>query len=69
MLARVAKGIGAVGRRVGAVLPVAFRDGVGLVAVGAIAYGAWMIYPPVGFITGGVLTLAGVMLSATMSGR
>lgn len=29
-----------------------------------IAFGAWLIYPPVGFIAGGVLTLAGGVLAA-----
>ena len=28
----------------------------------AISYGAWMIYPPAGFIAGGVLLIAGGVL-------
>lgn len=43
---------------------VLFRDIIGLSAVASIAYGAWLAYPPAGFIVGGVLVLAGVVLSA-----
>lgn len=39
----------------------AMRDGTGLAAVGAIAYGAWLIYPPAGFIVGGLIVLAGII--------
>jgi hypothetical protein len=45
-------------------LPDLARDAVGVAAAGAIAYGAWLIYPPAGFITGGVLALAGVVLTS-----
>lgn len=45
-------------------LSVLARDIAGLGAIVAIAYGAWMIYVPAGFITGGILLLAMVILSA-----
>jgi hypothetical protein len=38
------------------------RDLLGIGAVGSIAYGAWMIYAPAGFIVGGMLVLVGVFL-------
>lgn len=40
------------------------RDALGVSAVASIAYGAWLIYPPAGFIVVGVLILAGVIASA-----
>lgn len=43
---------------------VAARDTFGVSAVAMIAYGAWLIYPPAGFITGGLLILAGVIAMA-----
>jgi len=43
-------------------IPAILRDLTGLAAVGAIAYGAWMLHPAAGFIVGGVLVLAGVIL-------
>ncbi len=44
------------------VLPVVLRDVVGLAGAGLVAYGAWLVFPPAGFITGGVLLLAGALL-------
>lgn len=44
------------------VAPVLFRDAAGIAATGLISYGAWLIYPPAGFISAGVLILAGVIL-------
>lgn len=35
-----------------------------LAGAGLIAYGCWRIYAPAGFITGGVLLIAGVILRA-----
>lgn len=35
-----------------------------LVGAGSITYGAWLIYAPVGFIAGGILLMAGVILNA-----
>jgi hypothetical protein len=40
------------------------RDAAGVLAVASISYGAWLIYPPAGFITGGLLILAGVIAMA-----
>jgi hypothetical protein len=37
---------------------------VGFAGAGLIAYGAWLIYQPAGFITGGVLLLGGALLIA-----
>ena len=44
------------------VLLVLLRDGGGLAGAALIAYGAWLVFPPAGFITGGVLLLAGALL-------
>jgi hypothetical protein len=35
-----------------------FENVVVLAAVGSIAYGAWLVLPPLGFMVGGVLVLA-----------
>lgn len=40
------------------------RDGAGLVGLGALSYGAWLAWPPAGFMLGGFLLLAGAALSA-----
>jgi hypothetical protein len=40
------------------------RDLVGLLAVASMSYGAWLVYEPAGFITGGALVLAGVIVLA-----
>lgn len=45
-------------------VPKLLRDLVGLGAVASISYGAWMAWPPAGFMVGGALVLAGVLLSA-----
>lgn len=60
-----------IGRAVGAVaraLPGIVRDIAGLGGAGLVAYGAWLVYAPAGFITGGVLLLAGAWLSARAEG-
>lgn len=44
--------------------PVVVRDLTGIAAVGLIAYGAWLMAPPAGFIVAGVLLLMGVILIA-----
>jgi len=41
-----------------------FRDLLGLAGALSIAYGAWLIYNPAGYIVGGVLVLAGTILSS-----
>ncbi|WP_261840960.1 hypothetical protein [Aliamphritea ceti] len=30
---------------------------VGIIGVGSVSYGAWLSYPPAGFIVGGMLAL------------
>ena len=53
------------GLRVAArVVPDLLRDLAGLAGVAAIGYGAWLAWPPAGFMVGGALVLAGVLLSA-----
>lgn len=49
-------------------LPDLIRDAAGLAAVGSISYGAWLIYEPAGFIVGGILVLAGVIVSSKRGG-
>jgi hypothetical protein len=39
-------------------------DGLLLGGAAAISYGAWLIYEPAGFISGGVLLIAGGVLLA-----
>lgn len=60
MFRSVARGMASVGRA----LPVLFRDVLGSCAVASIAYGAWLLHEAAGFIAGGVLVLAGVMLAS-----
>ena len=40
------------------------RDLAGLSGVGLVAYGAWLVYPPAGFIVGGTLLILGALLLA-----
>lgn len=49
--------------KVVAAAPAVIRDSLGLAAIGSIAFGAWEVYPPAGFIVAGVLVLAGVLAS------
>lgn len=42
----------------------ALRDAAGIAGASLIAYGAWRIYAPAGFIVGGALLLAGSLLLA-----
>ncbi len=51
-------------RAIAAVVPGLVRDLAGLCGVGLVSYGAWMIYPPAGFITAGVLLIVGALLLA-----
>lgn len=46
-----------------AVFPALARDFTGLSGVGLVSYGAWLVYVPAGFITGGVLLLVGAVIS------
>ncbi len=41
---------------------VILRDLAGLAGAGLVAYGAWLLAPPAGFITGGLLLLAAALL-------
>lgn len=40
------------------------RDLAGLSGVGLVSYGAWLVYPPAGFIVGGSLMFVGALLLA-----
>jgi len=51
-------------RAVAAAVPGLVRDIAGLSGVGLVSYGAWLIYPPAGFIVGGCLLIVGVLLVA-----
>jgi hypothetical protein len=48
----------------GAKLPAAMPDVLIVAGVGSISYGAGLLHPAAGFITGGVLTLTFGVLSA-----
>jgi hypothetical protein len=39
-------------------VPHVLADGLGFAGAGAIAYGAWLIYVPAGFLIGGALGMA-----------
>ena len=49
-------------RTIAGAVPGLVRDLAGLCGVGLVSYGAWMIYPPAGFITGGLLLIVGALL-------
>jgi hypothetical protein len=51
------------------VLPGIARDLAGLVGVALMVYGAWLIYPPAGYITAGLLLLVGSLLAARAEGE
>ena len=51
-------------RTIAMVVPGHVRDLAGLCGVGLVSYGAWMIYPPAGFIVGGILLIVGALLIA-----
>jgi hypothetical protein len=44
-------------------------DAFMVAGAGAVAYGAWMIYPAAGFIVGGILTLVAGWLDANRSAQ
>ena len=56
--ARLRKALASAGR----CAPHAIADGLGFAGAGAIAYGAWLIYAPAGFLVGGMLLMALSML-------
>jgi hypothetical protein len=45
-------------------LAVIIRETAGIAGAASIAYGAWLIYRPAGFIVAGALLLAGSILDA-----
>ena len=51
-------------RTAAAAVPGLLRDLAGLSGVGLVAYGAWLIYPPAGFMVGGSLLILGALLLA-----
>lgn len=61
---RLANGIVALIGLAASRVPALLRDLLGLAGAGLIAYGAWLISPPAGFITGGALLVIGVVLSS-----
>ena len=44
--------------------PVVVRDLAGLAGAGLIAYGAWLVYPPAGFVVAGAELVAMSVLLA-----
>jgi hypothetical protein len=57
---RLKKFLGALG----AALPILLCDLVGIAGAAAIAYGAWQIYGPAGWIAGGAMAVGGAWLIA-----
>jgi hypothetical protein len=51
-------------RTIAGVVPGLVRDLAGLCGVGLVSYGAWLIYPPAGFVVGGLLLILGALLIA-----
>ena len=49
-------------RTIAGAVPGLIRDLAGLCGVGLVSYGAWLIYPPAGFITAGILLIVGALL-------
>lgn len=45
------------------VAPALIRDGAGLAGVGLVSYGAGLVYAPAGYITAGLLLIAGAFLA------
>jgi hypothetical protein len=45
-------------------VPGLLRDIAGICGVSLVSYGAWLIYPPAGFIVGGMLLTLGTLLLA-----
>ncbi len=64
MMGRIGGALSAAAIKACGALPALFANLIGLAAVGLIAFGAWLIYPPAGFITGGALVLGGVLVLA-----
>ena len=51
-------------RTIAGAVPGLVRDLAGLCGVGLVSYGAWLVYPPAGFITGGLLLIIGALMVA-----
>lgn len=51
-------------RRAFAAVPFVLREIAIVGGIALVAYGAWLVYPPAGFITGGLLLLIGGILAA-----
>lgn len=51
-------------RAIAGAVPGVIRDLAGLSGVGLVSYGAWLIYPPAGFIAAGSLLIVGALLAA-----
>lgn len=56
--------LGAALRVVAVAMPGLMRDVAGLCGVGLVSYGAWLIYPPAGFIVGGAMLIVGALMLA-----
>ena len=56
--------LGAALRVAAVAMPGLMRDVAGLGGVGLVSYGAWMISPPAGFITAGILLIVGTLMIA-----
>jgi hypothetical protein len=52
-------------KRAIAALPFLARDAAGIGGAGLVAYGSWLIFPPAGYIAGGLLLLVGAWISAS----
>jgi len=63
MLRKVGERVRSATAKIAAVAPALIRDCLGLAAVGSMAFGAWQVYQPAGFIVAGALILAGVLAS------
>ena len=54
----------------GPVMPIdVFRDTLGIAGAGLMAYGAWLVFPPAGFLVGGAVLFALAVVSAFTAAR
>lgn len=68
MFKGIAGSLGLGAKAFGRALPAVVRDIVGLAGVASIAYGAWLVAPSAGYITGGSLLVLGVILISAKRG-
>lgn len=40
------------------------KDGIGLIGVALVSYGAWLVLPAAGFIVGGLFIIVGVVINS-----